>query len=102
MNHFKVVMPLSQVFLRAAGIGKNFVGNETNRLLKISNSPSLPFVRYVSVTKKMCANEIVPYDEFKNLINDKSTLIIDVREPQELQETGVIPGSINIPCKSKY
>lgn len=28
--------------------------------------------------------------------------LIDVREPEELEETGKIPGSINIPCRSVF
>lgn len=38
---------------------------------------------------------------FQNMvaaINVDDILIIDVRNPRELQETGVIPGSINVPC----
>lgn len=39
------------------------------------------------------------YDEvFGSKKSDKITLI-DVREISELKETGVLPGSINIPCK---
>ena len=29
---------------------------------------------------------------------ERHMLLVDVREPEELQETGEIPGSINIPC----
>ncbi|KAJ8936899.1 hypothetical protein NQ318_010926 [Aromia moschata] len=39
------------------------------------------------------------FEEVKNVADNKSknVLLIDVREPEELRETGVIPGSINIP-----
>lgn len=47
----------------------------------------------------MAANPIATYEEIKNLPNDPHKLLIDVREPHELQETGKIPTSINIPCK---
>ncbi|CAH1154777.1 unnamed protein product [Phaedon cochleariae] len=41
---------------------------------------------------------VATYDEVKKVgLENKEVLIIDVREPKELQETGVIPGSINIP-----
>nr|AQY54359.1 heat shock protein 67b.1 [Musca domestica] len=50
-------------------------------------------------TAKMSGNiKIVDYDFVKNLPNlHPEILLIDVREPQELQETGQIPTSINIP-----
>lgn len=42
---------------------------------------------------------IVLYDEIKDLPNHPEKLLVDVREPNELAETGRIPTSINIPCK---
>lgn len=41
---------------------------------------------------------IVFYDEIKSLPTHPEKLLIDVREPEELKATGVIPTSINIPC----
>jgi len=41
--------------------------------------------------------KLVTFDDVKELKDDKSKLLIDVREPSELQETGELPGSINIP-----
>lgn len=43
--------------------------------------------------------KIATYEEIKDLPNHLEKLLIDVREPQELKETGVIPTSINIPRK---
>ncbi|VVD03622.1 unnamed protein product [Leptidea sinapis] len=40
---------------------------------------------------------IVDFDHVKQLVNNKNTLIIDVREPEEVTEHGKIPNSINIP-----
>ncbi|KAM7361098.1 rhodanese domain-containing protein CG4456-like [Cochliomyia hominivorax] len=40
---------------------------------------------------------IVTYEEIKKLTEHSPQLLIDVREPKELQETGKIPTSINIP-----
>ncbi|KAH8243015.1 hypothetical protein KR032_003715 [Drosophila birchii] len=40
---------------------------------------------------------IVDYDVVKKLPSEPQKLLIDVREPEELQETGQIPSSINIP-----
>ncbi|XP_055322401.1 rhodanese domain-containing protein CG4456-like isoform X2 [Sitodiplosis mosellana] len=40
---------------------------------------------------------IVSYEEVKDLPNHPEKTLIDVREPNELQETGIIPTSVNIP-----
>ncbi|KRT86788.1 hypothetical protein AMK59_1707 [Oryctes borbonicus] len=40
---------------------------------------------------------VVSLEELRAAIQDPSILIIDVRQPSELIETGVIPNSINIP-----
>lgn len=42
---------------------------------------------------------VVLYDEIKDLPNHPEKLLVDVREPNEVAETGRIPTSINIPCK---
>lgn len=42
---------------------------------------------------------VVGYNEVKNLPNSPDITLIDVREPNELQETGSIPTSLNIPCE---
>lgn len=42
---------------------------------------------------------IASYEEVKDLPNHPEVLLIDVREPGELLETGQIPTSINIPCE---
>ncbi|KAI8119681.1 Heat shock protein 67B2 [Lucilia cuprina] len=41
--------------------------------------------------------EIAYYDEIKDLPNHPEKLLIDVRTPEELVQTGKIPTSINIP-----
>ena len=53
---------------------------------------------------KSCLNfcticEDVTYKELKNLLKSKKIMLIDVREPWEIHESGKIPGSVNIPCK---
>lgn len=40
---------------------------------------------------------IVSYEDIKQLPKQPEKLLIDVREPKELEETGQIPTSINIP-----
>ncbi len=37
------------------------------------------------------------YDEIKDLPNHREKLLVDVREPSEIQKTGRIPTSINVP-----
>lgn len=46
--------------------------------------------------------DLADYEEVKDLPNHPEKLLIDVREPKEIQETGQIPTSINIPCKYRY
>lgn len=44
--------------------------------------------------------QTVTYEEVKDLPNYPEKTLIDVREPEELKETGIIPTAINIPCKN--
>lgn len=44
----------------------------------------------------------VNYDQLKQLLNDRKSIVIDVREPWELREYGSIPGSINVPCECHF
>jgi 3-mercaptopyruvate sulfurtransferase SseA len=46
---------------------------------------------------EMAEVEIATYEEVKDLPNHPEKLLIDVREPHELEATGQIPTSINIP-----
>nr|XP_046254893.1 thiosulfate sulfurtransferase/rhodanese-like domain-containing protein 3 [Scatophagus argus] len=39
----------------------------------------------------------VTYDQLKQLLAVRKSVVIDVREPWELREYGAIPGSINVP-----
>uniref|UniRef100_A0A3Q3WY02 Rhodanese domain-containing protein n=1 Tax=Mola mola TaxID=94237 RepID=A0A3Q3WY02_MOLML len=39
----------------------------------------------------------VTYEQLKQLLAGRKSLVIDVREPWELREYGSIPGSINVP-----
>ncbi|KAK4881145.1 hypothetical protein RN001_004464 [Aquatica leii] len=41
--------------------------------------------------------KIMYYKEVKSIKDTKCALLVDVREPKELQETGVLPYSVNIP-----
>ncbi|XP_070692226.1 thiosulfate sulfurtransferase/rhodanese-like domain-containing protein 3 [Pempheris klunzingeri] len=39
----------------------------------------------------------VSYDQLKQLLAGRKSVVIDVREPWELREYGFIPGSVNVP-----
>ena len=44
------------------------------------------------------AAERIPIPELKKkLESDRKTLVIDVREPKEIAESGTIPGALRIP-----
>ena len=46
------------------------------------------------------ANELVPrinFDDASALVDDPNTIILDVREEQELRESGMIKGAIHVP-----
>lgn len=45
----------------------------------------------------LCNKSVASFEDVKTVGNNPKILLIDVREPHELQETGVIPCSINIP-----
>jgi rhodanese-related sulfurtransferase len=54
-----------------------------------------------SSAEKMSSIPIATYEEVKDLPNHPEKLLIDVREPAEIAETGSIPTAINIPRKSQ-
>jgi len=39
------------------------------------------------------------YDDIVKLSSQKDAVLIDVREPDEIKETGLLPGSVHIPRK---
>lgn len=39
------------------------------------------------------------FEDVEDLPNRPDTLLVDVRDPPEIKDTGKIPTSINIPCK---
>ncbi|KAF5005617.1 hypothetical protein FDECE_7958 [Fusarium decemcellulare] len=61
-------------------------------------------VRWYSVSNEdtVHGSRIWEFEELKNEVKngDGSVVIVDVREPAELYETGKIPGAINIPITS--
>ena len=59
----------------------------------------LPKLLMIVFVDASTMSDEVTFDYVKSLENDKNVLLIDVREPSELEKTGRIPGSINIPCE---
>lgn len=53
--------------------------------------------RKLTTAKSAETMSTVFYEEIKDLPNHPEKTLIDVREPTELEQTGVIPTSINIP-----
>lgn len=41
---------------------------------------------------------VVSFEDMLEVIHEPKKVIIDVREPDEVASTGMIPSSINIPC----
>jgi len=50
-----------------------------------------------------CENEMALKVDYEQLLEDQkdpNVLIVDVRAPDEIKNTGELPGSINVPCKN--
>ena len=52
-----------------------------------------------SGNNKGCKKADVSYEELLSVMEDGKVMLIDVREPKELEEVGSIPSAINIPCE---
>lgn len=75
----------------------DYVINNKSNATPINKCVSLKY----STDTKQTAIPIVTYEEVKDLPNHPGKKwLIDVREPDELKETGVIPTAINIPRKN--
>ncbi|XP_068087321.1 thiosulfate sulfurtransferase/rhodanese-like domain-containing protein 3 [Hyperolius riggenbachi] len=59
----------------------------------IALSPRWHMIRSLST----CPGTTVNYEELKTLMKDEGVVLIDVREPWEIKEYGIIKGSVNIP-----
>ncbi|CAH0553924.1 unnamed protein product [Brassicogethes aeneus] len=68
----------------------------SSKVVNIGNSKT--FV-YNVINSKYFSTEVnvVTFEDIKKIKPEENVVLIDVREPLELKETGVIPGSINIP-----
>lgn len=74
--------------------------NETFNRVRYSSLITLLLLNLSTCASlKMSLVPIATYEEVKDLPNHPEKLLIDVREPAEIAETGSIPTSINIPCK---
>ncbi|KAB0800700.1 hypothetical protein PPYR_06439 [Photinus pyralis] len=71
---------------------------QTRSILLHSNKEFFPS-KFLGL-QKMCTHmtiKPVDFNTVRSLKDNRSTLLVDVREPEELKETGVLPASINIP-----
>lgn len=76
---------LSHRIIRKIEIGKNSIGTiQLKRALSTDAETNMSTVDYAYI---------------KDLPNHPDKTLIDVREPNELKETGIIPTSVNIPRK---
>lgn len=69
--------------------------------MKRNHYPEYNFIKtfFVALTRFLSTTspDIATYEEVKKVPNNPKTILIDVREPQELVDTGIVPASINIP-----
>ena len=72
-----------RLFLISFVLGSCFSSTPENKFDKSVIDPSL----------------VATFEEIIDLPNHPEKLLIDVREPEELRQTGEIPTAINIPCK---
>jgi len=64
-------------------------------------SSNIPYRETNPATR--CENEMALKVDYEQLLEDQknpNVLIVDVRAPDEIKNTGELPGSINIPCKN--
>lgn len=54
----------------------------------------LPYGRFANCSTSA---QVVSFEDVRKATHNKNVFIIDVREPEELKQTGQIPNSINIP-----
>lgn len=58
-------------------------------------------VLVIAISKLSTSQEIAFYDEIKDAVNHPEKILIDVREPEELEDVGKFPNAINIPVQFK-
>lgn len=79
---------LSQRIIHTSKSEKKIIGNLSPATIQLKRNLSSAVNMSIAV-----------YEEIKDLPNHPEKTLIDVREPDELKQTGVIPTSINIPRK---
>ncbi|XP_034486695.1 rhodanese domain-containing protein CG4456 [Drosophila innubila] len=84
------------IALRAAGCLLHNTRNLQTQPKAVNQLSFLVSQRFYSKNNNNAIG-IVDYATVKKLANEPQKLLIDVREPDELKETGQIPSSINIP-----
>lgn len=69
------------------------------RIILTAKSNSLPYKAYCTNESKI---KVVDFCFVKKIAEEPEKLLIDVRTPAEIEETGRIPGSVNIPLDNLY
>lgn len=88
-------IPFLRLGVFASNAGKDTISQPVQQPI-LNGDAHLNFVKAYS-SDATTNIPIVSYEEIKQLPKQPHKLLIDVREPKELQETGQIPTSINIP-----
>ena len=70
----------------------------TAKYTGVRPAPSRPLTSDYSSDEEECLQWYdIDTDEFVQLVDGEKLQLFDVREPEELEETGIIPGAVNLP-----
>ncbi|XP_078663402.1 rhodanese domain-containing protein CG4456-like isoform X3 [Branchiostoma floridae x Branchiostoma belcheri] len=104
MSAFRVALFSRHVLRCSRSLSRHYAGLAVpnNRFLWERAQPTQLFVqqgpaRLYSSKDNETPWTDVKYDELKALIKSGHVQLIDVREPEEIASTGLLPGAINIP-----
>lgn len=98
----KIFLRYCPIVTQTKGCTLRYLTTGRSNKLAVENSTILQNISFAATTPQRLYSSgspisIVDYAAVKKLVNESNKLLIDVREPKELQETGQIPSSINIP-----
>ena len=71
-------------------------GVQTQTVLQHQLPKSYECRRYFSTVQDLPAT-VTTYEEVVEALKDSSAIVIDVRQPEELERDGAIPGALHIP-----
>ncbi|XP_078582238.1 thiosulfate:glutathione sulfurtransferase-like isoform X2 [Branchiostoma floridae x Branchiostoma japonicum] len=103
MSALRVVLFSRHALRCSRSLSRHYTGLSatSNRFCRERTQPTQLFVQQAPARLYSKDNETpwtdVKYDELKALIKSGHVQLIDVREPEEIASTGLLPGAINIP-----